>query len=304
MKSVINNIICTTDFSDYSKQAVFYGASLAKKADAKLHVCHVIDFKNLGVYGQAMYNEIEKQQNAMLFEARHEMEQLIRESGMNFEPVIKIGAIDEEINKAVEETSADLVITTTHGRSGIKRAILGSVAERLMRSLKKPFLAIQSASAESNIKGGEDIRLNKILVGSDFSKDSDIAVEYGARLALDFNAELHLVYVMPTSVLNSLWEESTAKDKDMFQKQLAEQYAEKLKAQLPKENQEGLTLKTELLTGKAYLKLQEYAKSFGIDMIVMGVRGIGLVESIMVGSTTDRTIRQAPCPVMAVCHAQ
>jgi nucleotide-binding universal stress UspA family protein len=105
-------------------------------------------------------------------------------------------------------------------------------------------------------------------------------------------------------VLNSLWEESTAKDKDMFQKQLAEQYAEKLKAQLPKENQEGLTLKTELLTGKAYLKLQEYAKSFGIDMIVMGVRGIGLVESIMVGSTTDRTIRQAPCPVMAVCHAQ
>jgi nucleotide-binding universal stress UspA family protein len=304
MKSVIKNILCTTDFSEYSKQAVFYGASLAKKADAKLHVCHVIDFRNLGMYGQAMYNEIEKQQNAMLFEARHEMEQLIRESGMNFEPVIKIGAIDEEINKAVEETNADLVITTTHGRSGIKRAVLGSVAERLMRSLNKPFLAIQSASAESKIKGGEEVQLNKLLVGSDFSTDSALAVEYGAKLALNFNAELHLVYAMPTSVFDSLWEESTAKDKDVFQKQLIEQYTDKLKAQIPQENLEGLNLKTELLIGKAYLKLQEYAKSFGIDMIVMGVRGIGLVESIFVGSTTDRMLRQSPCPVMAVCHNQ
>lgn len=302
MKSVINNIICTTDFSELSKQAVFYGASLAKKTDAKLHVCHVIDFKNLGMYGQAMYDAVEKQQNAMLFEARHEMDQLILEAGINFEPIIKIGSIDDEINKAVAETNADLVITTTRGQSGLKRAILGSVAERLIRSLTKPFLLVHSAAEATQIKGGEEIHLNRILVGSDFSSDAKLAAEYGAKLAQNFNAELHLVHVMASSVFESLWGESTLKDKATFQNQLTEQYAGKLKGQISAESQAGLALKTALLVGKSYTKLDEYAKSFGIDMIVMGVRGAELVESILVGSTTDRVIRKASCPVMAVCH--
>lgn len=304
MKTKINNIICTTDFSDHSKQAVFYGVALAKIADAKLYVCHVIDFKNLGMYGQAMYQEIEKQQNTMLFEARHEMDQLILESGMNFEPIIRIGSVTDEIAKLVKEKEADLIITTTHGRSGIKRAVLGSVAERMMRTLTSPFLLIQSASGETKIKGGEDIRLQKILVGCDFSSDSNLAVEYGTKLALNFNSELHLVHVMPKSVSESLWDASLTKDKEQFQKQLAEEYENKLAGLVSKEDAAAITIKTALLTGDAYKKLNEYAKSFGIDLIAMGTRGAGLVESLFIGSTTDRLVRKAPCPVLAVCHTK
>ena len=69
---------------------------------------------------------------------------------------------------------------------------------------------------------------------------------------------------------------------------------------MPEEARAWCTPKTALLEGRADEKIVGYASENQIDMIVLGVRGHGLVETLFVGSTTDRVARQAPCPVLAV----
>ena len=63
-----------------------------------------------------------------------------------------------------------------------------------------------------------------------------------------------------------------------------------------------LTLATHLLVGKPYAEIIRYAEINEIDLIVLGIRGHGMVEDILMGSTTDRVIRRAPCPVLSVCR--
>jgi nucleotide-binding universal stress UspA family protein len=69
---------------------------------------------------------------------------------------------------------------------------------------------------------------------------------------------------------------------------------------VPEECQIWCTPHATLLFGEPYIELIKYAKEYGIDMIILGVRGHTLWDKLMVGSTTDRVIREAPCPVLAV----
>ena len=57
---------------------------------------------------------------------------------------------------------------------------------------------------------------------------------------------------------------------------------------------------TSLLNGHPYEELVNYAEKHNIDMIVLGTRGHGLMKSLLIGSTTDRVVRRAPCPVLSV----
>jgi nucleotide-binding universal stress UspA family protein len=95
-----------------------------------------------------------------------------------------------------EEKGVDLVIASTRGHSGLKRLILGSVTQRLMRILPCPLLAVQDPEEGFIAMPGQGIRLKKILVGCDFSADSGLALSYALSLAQEFEAVLHLVHVM------------------------------------------------------------------------------------------------------------
>ncbi len=69
---------------------------------------------------------------------------------------------------------------------------------------------------------------------------------------------------------------------------------------VPEEARNWCTPQTRILEGRPYEELGRYAKAEDMDMIVLGVRGHGLVKTLLLGSTTDRVARQAPCPVLSV----
>lgn len=144
------------------------------------------------------------------------------------------------------------------------------------------------------------IRLQKILVPTDFSDFSNHAVRYGCEFAKRFNAELHLVSVvedvyplvpesgmlLPTAA-NYLNELKTA--------------AEQTLATRPDPAWvEGVSVKREVLIGTAFLEIIRYAKDEDIDLIVIGTHGrTGLVHVLM-GSVAEKIVRKAPCPVLTV----
>ncbi len=299
MRVEIKTIFCATDISDFSNHAVSWGIALAQEFRAKLYVCHVVDFPTSITYGDGPVFFVDQQSQA-IGNANHQLKQLVGDKEVQWEPLVSIGHAGDEISRLAKEKGADLAISATHGRSGLKRLILGSVTERLMRTLHCPLLIVRGPEHDLNILSEQGLRFKKILVGCDFSKDSALALQHGLSLAQEFQSELHLVHVMEPLVYMDMFKLSAGYGEEL-QVDIQPQIKDKLKNMVPTEAFNWCTPKTVLLNGPSHEELIRYAKTKKMDLIVLGVRGQGLVERLFIGSTTDRVVRQTPCPVLSVC---
>lgn len=304
MKVIFKNILCTTDLSDFSNMSVYYSAALARVFEATLHLCHVIDLPIVSVHGEAFTYPPDYAQT-LKEDALRQMDTLMKPLQVKWEPHVDMGAIAHTVSDLVGMTQADLVVSASHGRSGLKRLLLGSVTEQLLRSIRRPFLVVTSPEkpddlAEKKITQDtvENFRLKKILVGSDFSQDSANAVTYGFSLAQDFQSELHLVHVVePFAYSDALMPDPMTAE---VQTDLNALLTGRLESLVPAEARNWCEVRTSCLAGMPHEELVKYAVLHAVDLIILGIRGRGLVETLLLGSTTDRVIRRVSCPVLAV----
>jgi nucleotide-binding universal stress UspA family protein len=308
MKVVFKNVLCTTDLSDFSNMSVYYGAALARVFEATLHLCHVIDLPIVSVHGEAFTYPPDYAQT-LKEDALQQLDTLMKPLRVKWAPHVEMGAIAHTVSDLVDMTQADLVISASHGRSGLKRLLLGSVTEQLLRSIRRPFLVVTAPEkrdddiAEQRITRDtvENFRLKKILVGSDFSQDSANAVTYGFSLAQDFQSELHLVHVVePFAYSDALMPDPMTAE---VRTDLDALLTGRLESLVPAEARNWCDVKTICLAGRPHEELVKYAVLHAVDLIILGIRGRGLVETLLLGSTTDRVIRRVTCPVLAVGSA-
>ncbi len=140
----LERILVPTDFSDCSKQAIKYACELAKRFGAELHLLHVVQPLTTHVsYGPPI-------PDAELFHheqpAREELEALA-ESGLEHvsrvERSIRTGTSFLEIVRCAKDTDVDLIVIGTHGRTGLAHALIGSVAEKVVRKAPCPVLTVR-----------------------------------------------------------------------------------------------------------------------------------------------------------------
>ena len=298
MRIQLKRVLCATDFSDLSNRTISFGVALAKTFGAKLFVCHIIDLPFAAMNGEVQLDPIE-QQDRMTTYAQDQLEQMFEKEPIDWEPLISIGHTADEISRIVDEKRIDFVISATHGRSGLKRLLLGSVTERLMRTLSCPLLIIKEQGKEVPEIKRTSFPPKRILVGCDFSINSDLAFQYGLAMAQEFEAELHLVHVVePPVYQNVLFSDVSS---GLYNREaMIDELSDKLNRKVPPEARNWCDLKTILLEGNADEEITRYADFKEVDLIVVGVRGHGLVETLFVGSTTDRVARRSPCPVLSV----
>jgi len=299
MRVLIKRIICATDFSDLSNRAIPFAVSLAKEFNTKLYLCHIIGLPSTAIYGEILLDPTEQQDKAVRY-AREQLDSLIDPQPVDWEALIAIGHTADEISRLAQEKSADLVIAATHGRSGLKRFLLGSVTERLMRILPCPLLVIPEPAGDAPAVMEQPLRFKRILIGCDFSADADLALQHGLSLAQEFQSELHLVHVIEKPAYPGPVDKTIGTE-DPVQPVRQQHLKEKLSALIPPEALNWCSPNVVLREGQPDEELTRYAVSRDIDLIVLGVRGQSLVEKLFVGSTTDRVIRRAPCPVLSVC---
>lgn len=297
MRVLLKRILCSTDFSDFSNHAIPYGIALAREFKAKLYVSHVIDLSSAAIYGEAVF-ALEEQQSRMTTYAHKEMTRLMGQESLDWEPLITVGNPANEIARLAADKQIDLAIAASHGRSGLKRLILGSVTERLMRTLPCPLWVVRSPEPGFVTSASQAVQLKRILVGCDFSPDSSLAFEYGLSLAQEFQAELHLAHVVEPPLYDDLIKPSESRES--FRQRLRDTVQEKLTSMVPEEARAWCNPVTALLAGQPDEELIKYGVVNDVDLIVLGVRGHSLVETLFVGSTTDRVLRRAPCPVLSV----
>jgi nucleotide-binding universal stress UspA family protein len=297
MRVLPKHILCATDFSDFSNHAIPYGIALAREFKARLFLCHVIDLSSAAIYGEAVL-ALEEQQKRMTKHAQDEMTRLMSKESIDWEPLITVGNAAHEIARLAADKKIDIAIGASHGRAGLKRFILGSVTERLMRTLPCPLLVVRSPERGFVTPADQAITLKRILVGCDFSPNSSLALQYGLSLAQEFQADLHLVHVMQPPHDDYLRKPGEAKPD--IHRDLAAEINSRLADIVPEEALTWCKPVTVLLAGRPHDEITKYAMVNDIDLIILGVRGYGLVESLFVGSTTDRVMRRASCPVLSV----
>jgi len=299
MKINFNKILCATDLSELSTVAISSGVALAKEFNAKLFICHIVDLSTTAAYGDIIFAPLELQ-NKTIGYTHEQLDQIMRNQTIEWEPLVTAGHPPDEISKFVAMHQIDLVVSATHGRSGLKRVFLGSVAERLMRSLPCPLLIVRSVDVAEDSGGKTMLPFKKILVGCDFSSFSNLAFQYGLSLAQDFESELHLVHVIETPIYKDILK-TGASQAETPETALYNQLNKNLSEMIPAESAVWCKPITRLLAGRPYEEIIKYSLLNAIDLIILGIRGRNLLEVLLTGSTTDRITRQSPCPVLSVC---
>jgi len=320
-------IMCAVDFSDFSHLILSYGRALASEFDATLYVCHVLsDMVMLSSHGQA-YIASKQVADERLENTKANLGNLVKEHGINAKVIVSQGHPADEITHIARDNAIDIVIAATHGGSGIKRFLIGSVTDRLVKTLTCPLLVLHTLENHPCFPDLFKVPMDRILVGCDFSRESGLAFEYGLSLAQEFQAELHLVHVVkPAKHIELItadyikiqegdylgWNRSDflelqkktigegADEKWKKRNNLLSRIEGQLSHMVPEESRNWCTPVITMVEGEPYKELIHYAKTKKMDMIVLGVHGHNLLEQFLVGSTTDRVISRANCPVLAV----
>jgi len=143
------------------------------------------------------------------------------------------------------------------------------------------------------------IKLKKVLVPTDFSESAHHALTYGISFAREYKAELVLLHVVENLTVGYA--------SDLFPVPMAEVFQEisgYAKAELAKlgveAREKGLVAQEHVVMGKPSAEIIRFAQENAIDMIVLGTHGKGMLDQALFGSTTERVVRRAPCPVLTV----
>jgi len=144
-KIAFKRIVAPVDFSNSSKEGVNYALKLASRFGAKLFLIHVINWQHhLTSEGVVLYDEAGFLKS-LRATSEQEMSDFVRKidsDGVAIETAIKTGFPDEQICNYAEKKSADLIVTATHGRTGLRHVLIGSTAEHVVRYAKCPVLVV------------------------------------------------------------------------------------------------------------------------------------------------------------------
>ncbi len=291
----MSTIICATDLSLGSNQALPLAAALAHGLGAKLIVAHTVE-RPIGSAYSAMTISVPKMKAETEARVRPMVEAALKEAPpVDWELNITIGFPAQEIYSLVEHTRADMLVAATRNKEGLERLLLGSFTRRLLHSLKAPILVVPGDTFKPLANKEKPIK--SILLATDFSENAGQAVNLGLGLAEALSATAHLVTVMAPDQLTErpasgkLGEPATVN-------QAKEDLGRKLEALAPSGGSPDVV--TAVLTGRPHEEITKYALDRQIDLIIMGTRGAGFVEYLLVGSTTDRVVRMGRVPVLAV----
>ncbi len=141
--------------------------------------------------------------------------------------------------------------------------------------------------------------ISSILVPTDFSEHARRALEYAKDLARCLGATLHIIHVIEPIIYPAEWGYSQLGLTELEQ-ELHRMAQRELDTLLETLRAEGIAARGEILYGRASEQITRYAQEHGIDLISMGTHGRSGLEHFLFGSTTERVLRKAPCPVLTV----
>lgn len=271
----IKRILCPTDLSPHSGDAVRYALAFSRAHEAELILLHCTDDSD---------GEDRLAASVMDY---------INPSDSRWRLVIaRSGDIDELIMAQAQQNNADLIVMRSRRRPH-RAALLGSTAESVSRSAPCPVLVVHTDERDF-VNDAMSVELKRVLVAYDFSDYAEVALKYGLSIAQEHQAELHLLHVLAPRLLN----EPEIAWYPMKGESAYHTAAYRLQKVVPSEAHLWCGVRTVVSEGYPYREILNYAERNEIDLISVGAHGAGFGMRALFGSNVDRVLRQAPCPVL------
>jgi nucleotide-binding universal stress UspA family protein len=296
----IQRILCPVDFSDHSRRALDYAVTLARWYSAKLTLFHVYQVVPLAPMVPELLPGL-----ALGPEYRHsllrELERFAKpatDEAVPLEVVVAEGPAGTEIVERAKADDCGLIVLGTHGRSGLERFMLGSVTERVLHRAPCPVLTVPPHGATAP----PSPVFKRILCGLDFSACALHALEYALSLAEEADACLTLAHVFEADASMPEDWRTSFKPEPVREALVALEAARRarLAEAVPANRGGSCRIETVMGCGPAPRELLRLAEARAADLIVLGVRGRNAADLLFFGSTTNKVVRQAVCPVLVV----
>lgn len=297
----IKNLLFATDFSEVSEAALPYVTAFSLRYGSTIHVAHALPdtaMVGLGSPDPALVGAVYEGVHSA---AQERIQQLgKRLAGYPYRTYLRHGKVCAMVADLIGTQHIDLLVLGTHGRTGLGRLSMGSVAEEIFRLSPVPVLTIgpRVRSAAECIRARHDhdlpsapIGFRRILYATDLHPDTEHACSYAVSLARQFRSNLTLLHVI----------ENYGERLHEHPKPIDEALG-KLRDLLPDE--ETFRYMPELLAryGSPAEVILQAAEESDADLVVMGVKpSVGhLMPTHLGGSTAHRVVVGANCPVLTV----
>lgn len=277
----LKHILVATDLSPASLWSVPYVMAIARVSAPRIYLAHVIPVEIYAAARLQSYDAIERE---VLQHAQEKLDSFsagIKRHGVQVLTLLSEGDVGIVISEWIKKHSIDLVAVGTTGRSGVRKLVLGSMAEEIVRDAECPVLTVGSSSS-----GKFSVKVRSILFATDFSTHSFRAASYAFWIAKHCGARIVALHVFD--------DRATTRSKGSV--------AEKLREINPGDSTSGVDFETLIAEGKPATKILEIANEHSVDLIVIGVRGAGGLSRAAshFGSTAHDIIVGASCPVLSV----
>ena len=294
---MIRKILCAIDRSPSSLQALGYAIALARWQSARLHLLEVVEeAPPPGVSRAPKSDAVPNETQTALERDLRRVLTARRASDVKVEILMRKGKVVQQILAQAKASRSDLVVIGSHGRGGVQRLVLGSVAEKVLRLATCPVLTVRRGVRLARRSRSP---FETILCPTDFSAAANKAVAYAKRLAQEANAKLILMSAVEWPFGESVTSGAAAE----LQKSIESDASEALARLLPRPGN-GPRAQAIVAIGKASAAIVKVARARSVDLIVMGVSGRGALDVALLGSTTHHVIREGAWPVLTVRTGQ
>ena len=277
------SMLVATDCSPASATAVKLAARLAKEFHAKLYVLHAVMPELYGVGTPGAVPELAPVDLQVSHENLHKYAEHIGElRTVAHKEIVFLGSPADGIRSAGESHDIDLLVLGSHGREGLAKLTLGSVAEWAIGRLHYPVL-VAGPMCDKTFRP-----MRSIVLGTDLTEQALRPAQYAACIAKDYQARLTLVNVLPAA--------GTAKPE--ADAELAT--SKKLSRLMPSDCGDWCTLKFDVRTGEIAPAILQSARENKANLIVLGARHKAPLADHMPRTKLSAIIREAKCPVLLV----
>jgi nucleotide-binding universal stress UspA family protein len=280
----VKRVLYATDFSDASRTVLPVVSAIARKYGSQIFIANICSFVP---YTMGSPQTVAAMDDKLRSEAQAKAEELSQAAelaGIQTAVIVQPGDVVDEIDRVVHEQNIDLVVLGTHGRTGWKHLVMGSVAEELFRRLSCPVVTIGPRFSRSSEKD----QVKRILFPTDLSQESRIVSPYFASLAAENEAELILLHILPE-------ETGTNPDARTLAEPLRKEMETIFSPQIsPQSHAEFL-----IEFGDPAVSILLLAQRRNVDLIAMGVRqGAEFLTAHFRNTVAYRVALGAECPVL------
>jgi nucleotide-binding universal stress UspA family protein len=297
------NILYPTDFTPHAHAALKYAAAFARESGGRVVLLSVQSGTvpaNLLTLPERVFEE--QSDKKWLQQLRADVKEVLDDpllEGVEVDPLIIEGEPAEEIARAVRDYEIDLITVVTHGRKGLAHALYGSIAEDIIAEAPCPVLTIRPPQHDfvEHRQSRTEIRLNRILLATNFRPNVLAATNVSAELAGRTGAELHAVYVIGDYMehMADIFPDSAGPSVARLRQHVEERMAGFAR-------DAGGKITTHIAEGRPYEEIVRLATEKDVDLIVLGtsVHAPLFGGAPALGPDIERVIRNAPCPVLCV----